>query len=432
MTSQKRRLKCFCAVCCCVLAVISGRLIYVQLFTASSLRILAAEQWYRDLPTMARRGNIFDSNGVLMAQSVLTYSIFVRPVAVDNPDRVAQILSDNLGLPFDFLRSRATNRSASEHLIKMQVEKDVAMNIVRNREPGILISPTYRRDYPLGHVGGQVLGMVSIDNRGQEGIEAFYDQFLRGIDGRVAVASDIRGRPIPNGQQFIVPPVPGKDMHLNIHSGVQAMVQDVIGRALVDHGAKSVSALVMNVQTGAVVASAAAPFFDMNNQPRHDAALLMSGIKNLPMINVLEPGSTFKILTLAMALEEGLISDADRFTCPGFRVIDGERVRCWRAKGHGTQTLAEGVAQSCNAVFMDLGLRLGVERFYYYLERFGIGRKVGIDSFAEPSGLLLPKQYVRNVDLARIAFGQAIAVSPIGFQTVLNAIIGDGILRTPR
>ncbi|MDR0462021.1 MAG: PASTA domain-containing protein [Christensenellaceae bacterium] len=432
LTSQKKRLRILFATFACILLVISGRLVYVQLFTAQSLRLLAAEQWYRDLPLMAKRGGIYDANGMLMAQSTLTYSIYVRPVAVTNPERVATVLADHLGMSYDFLLAKAKNRGASEHLIKMQVEKDVALEIARHNEDGIFLSQTYRRDYPLGATGGQVLGLVSIDNHGQEGIEAYYNKYLRGVDGRSAVESDLRGKPLKNGSQYYVPSLDGHDLNLNIDANIQRMVQDVIQKAYIDQGAKNVSALVMDVATSGVVASASAPFYDLNNQPRDNVAELLAGIKNLPMINVLEPGSTFKIITLAAAIEEGLTKESDRFNCPGFRMIAGERVKCWRSKGHSTQTLAEGVAQSCNCVFMDLGLRLGVDKYYEYLAKFGIGKKVGIDTFAEPNGLILDKKFVREVDLARIAFGQAIAVSPIQFQTVLNAIVGDGIMRTPR
>jgi len=431
-TSLKKRVRIFLACVCCALVIISGRLVYVQLFQAQSLRLLAAEQWYRDLPLEARRGAIFDRNGVLMTQSTLTYCIYVRPVAVQDASQVARVLADNLAMDYDFLLRRVQNKSQSEHLIKMQVEKDVAIRIVQQRVPGIYISQTFRRDYPLGATAGQVLGIVSIDGRGQAGIEAFYDSLLRGVNGRSAVASDLRGRPRACGTEFFVPSLPGHNMVLNIDAQIQRLVQDVLEKAHYEQGAQNVSALVMCIQSGGVVASASAPFFDMNDQPRNDAMRLMNEIKNLPMVNVLEPGSTFKIITLAAALEEGLTDENERFHCAGFHIIDGERVRCWKAKGHGSQTLAEGVMQSCNKVFMELGMRLGVERFYDYLRRFGIGRKTGIDTYGEPSGLLLDPRYVRPVDLARIAFGQAIAVSPIQFQNVLNAIVGDGILRTPR
>ena len=430
-TSVKRRVRVVFAVLACVLLAISGRLVYVQLFTAEALRMLAAEQWYRDLPIQAKRGNVYDRNGILIAQSTLTYSVYVRPVAVTNPERVATVLAENLGLPYEVMLLKAKNRTQSEHLVKMQVDKDVAMRIVGAGENGIFLSQTYTRDYPLGATAGQVLGIVSVDNRGQEGIEAFYDKFLRGVDGRSAVASDLKGRPLKNGTQYYTPSIDGGDVVLNVDAKVQRAVQDVVLRAYTEQKAKNVSALVMDVETGGVVASAAAPFYDLNNQPREDVGQLLQQIKNLPMINVLEPGSTFKIITLAAAIEEGVTTESDRFSCPGFRVVDGERVKCWRSKGHGVQTLPEGVNNSCNCVFMDLAIRLGVDRYYNYLKKFGIGRKTGVDAFAEPSGLVLDKKWVRTVDLARIGFGQAIAVSPVQFQSVVNAIIGDGIWRTP-
>ena len=432
LTSIKHRTRVFFIVMMCVLTVISGRLVYVQLFSASALRLLAAEQWYRDLPLMAKRGNIYDRNGVLMAQSTLTYSVYVRPIAVENAGEVAQVLSQHLGLEYDFVLKKAQNRTASDHLIKMQVDKDVAMDIVAHNVAGVYISQTYRRDYPLASTGGQILGLVSVDNFGQGGVESFYDKYLRGVDGRSAVASDLRGKPRGNGVEYYTPSIAGADMYLNVDAKIQRCVQDIVMRAYTEQGAKSVSSLVMDIQTGGVVASASAPFFDMNNQPRDNATALLEQIKNLPMVNVLEPGSTFKAITLAAAIEEGLTNENERFQCSGFRMIDGERVKCWKTKGHGNQTLAEGVMQSCNCVFMDLAIRLGVEKYYDYLNKFGIGKKVGIDTNGEPNGLILPKEYVRTVDLARIGFGQAIAVSPIQFQSVFNAIIGDGIMKTPR
>jgi stage V sporulation protein D (sporulation-specific penicillin-binding protein) len=416
----------------CVVLTICGRLAYVQLFSASALRLLAAEQWYRDLPLMAKRGNVYDANGILMAQSTSSYSVYVRPVAITNPEAVASVLSKHLDLPYEFLLAKAKNKRVSEWLIKMQVEKEVALDIVSHGIDGIFIAQTYDRDYPLGATAGQLLGLVSVDNHGQGGIEAYYDKFIRGIDGRSAVASDLRGRPINNGVEYYTPSVDGNDMHLNVDAGIQSIVQEICKKAYDEQGAKSVSALVMDIETGGVVASCAAPFYDMNNQPRDNVTILLEQIKNLPMVNVLEPGSTFKVITLAAAVEEGLTTETERFNCPGFRIIDGERVKCWRTKGHGSENLAEGVMQSCNCVFMDLALRLGVDKYYEYLEKFGIGKRVGIDNFGEPNGLILPKKFVRNVDLARIGFGQAIAVSPIQFMSVVNACVGDGVLRTPR
>jgi len=396
------------------------------------LQMRASEQWYRDLPLGARRGNIIDRNGVIMAQSVATFSVYVRPIAVTEPERVATALSSILGMSRETIYSKATSRGVSEWLVKMQIEKHVALQIIAQQLDGVFLSQTYRRTYPLGAVGGQIMGMVSIDNRGQEGLEGFYNGILAGTDGRIARASDLRGLPIPEGVEFFLPSTPGFDLHLNVDAVIQNILQTQLARAFWEQGALGVSGLVMCVMSGGIVASASAPFFDMNNQPRNDGAMLMSQIKNLPMVNVLEPGSTFKILTLAIAIEEGLVTPECRFNCPGHRMIDGERVKCWRTKGHGMQTLSEGVRNSCNAVFMDLALRIGVEKYYEYMKRFGIGSKTGVDFYGESSGLVLPIRYVRPVDLARIGFGHAVAVSPIQLLTAINAIVGDGILRTPR
>ena len=306
------------------------------------------------------------------------------------------------------------------------------MKLVAANLDGVYLSQTYQRAYPVGSVGAQVLGIVSVDNHGQEGLEAYYDETLRGIDGRIATQSDLRGVKIKDGVEYYVPAVAGQDLHLHLDAGIQNIVQNVIARAYVEHQAKNVAALVYDIKRGGVVASASAPFYDLNEQPRDDVATLLTQIKNSPIINVLEPGSTFKIITLAAALEEGVVSLDDRFVCSGSRTIAGERIKCWKTKGHGTQTLAEGVNNSCNCVFMDLALRLGVERYYGYLKKFGIGQKSGVDFYGEPSGLLLNEKRVREVDLARIGFGQAIAVSPIQFIATVSALVGDGVLRTPR
>lgn len=432
ITSEKRRLTAFFAVAMAVVVILSGRLIWLQILTGQALKVRAADQWYRDLPLMAERGTIYDANGLVLATSTLTYSVYLRPVAVQDKEKTARVLADVLGMSYDRIFQKANSKTVSEWLIKMQVDKATAMQLVNAHLDGVYLSQTYQRSYPLGSVGAQVLGIVSVDNHGQEGLEAYYDTTLRGLDGRIATQSDLRGIKVQDGLEYYVPAVAGQDLHLNIDAGIQNIVQNVISQAYTEHQAKSVAALVYDITTGGVVASASAPYYDLNEQPRDDVTKLLKQIKNSPMINVLEPGSTFKIITLAAALEAGIVSLDDTFHCSGSRTIAGERIKCWKTKGHGTQTLAEGVNNSCNCVFMDLALRLGVERYYQYLAKFGIGTKSGVDFYGEPSGLLLKQERVRDVDLARIGFGQAIAVSPVQFIATVSALVGDGILRTPR
>lgn len=431
-TSEKRRLFAFFCVGLAIIVILSGRLIWLQIFTGQALKVRAADQWYRDLPLMAERGTIYDRNGLTLATSSLTYSVYLRPVAVKEKETTAKTVAEILGLSYERVLQKAQSTKVSEWLIKMQVDKATALKLVAAKLNGIYLSQTYQRSYPIGSVGAQVLGIVSVDNYGQEGLEAYYDESLRGIDGRIATQSDLRGIKIKDGHEYYVPAVAGQDLHLHLDSSIQNIVQNVISRAYQEHKAKTVAALVYDITNGGVVASASAPFYDLNEQPRDDVVALLNQIKNSPIINVLEPGSTFKIITLAAALEEGVVSLNDHFACSGSRTIAGERIKCWKTKGHGTQTLAEGVNNSCNCVFMDLALRLGVERYYQYLRKFGIGQKSGVDFYGEPSGLLLSEKHLREVDLARIGFGQAIAVSPIQFIATVSALVGDGILRTPR
>jgi len=431
-TSLRTRTRAFLIVVMCAIIVLSGRLVYIQLISSTNLRYLAAEQWYRDLPLMAQRGRILDITGRVMTESELSYSVYIRPVAITDADRLADTLATELDMSRQSIYNKATSRTVSEWLIKMQINKETALKIIAHNIDGVFLSQTYQRTYPLGAVGGQVLGLVSVDGVGQEGIEAYYNQVLRGINGRIATPSDLRGIPRNTHTQFYSHPAPGYDIVLNVDAAIQNILQSALNQAYHEQGAQAVSGLVYDIQTGAIIASAAAPFYDLNFQPRHDVTQLLGQIKNLPIVNVLEPGSTFKILTIAMALEAGLTSETDKFNCPGFRVIAGERVKCWRTRGHGTQTLAEGVQNSCNCVFMDLALRLGVDKYYEFLAKFGVGQKTGVDFYGEPSGLVLDKKWVRPVDLARIGFGQAIAVNPIQFQSIISALVGDGTLMKPQ
>jgi stage V sporulation protein D (sporulation-specific penicillin-binding protein) len=431
-TSLRSRTRAFLIVVLCAVFALSGRLVYIQLISSAKLRFLAAEQWYRDLPLMAERGKILDCRGRVMTESYLTYSVYVRPVAVTDPNLVADVLSGELEMSRQSIYNKATSRTVSEWLVKMQVDKETAANLIARNLGGVFLSQTYNRTYPLGAVGGQVLGLVSIDGIGQEGIEAYYNQILSGVNGRIATPSDLRGVPRDTTVQYYTHSIAGNDIVLNVDSVIQNILQAALAQAYFEQGAKAVTGLVYDIETGGILASAAAPFYDLNDRPRDDVSALLGQIKNLPIVNVLEPGSTFKILTLAAALQEGAVTETDKFNCPGFRMIGGERVKCWRTRGHGTQTLAEGVQNSCNCVFMDLALRLGVDKYYEYLKNFGIGQKTGVDFYGEPSGLVLDKKWVRPVDLARIGFGQAIAVNPVQFQSIISAVIGDGTLMLPR
>jgi len=327
-TSLRSRTRAFLIVVLCAVFALSGRLIYIQLVSSTDLRFLAAEQWYRDLPLMAERGKILDTRGRVMTESMLTYSVYIRPVAITNPGLVADVLSSELKMSRQSIFDKATSRTVSEWLVKMQVEKPVAEKIVARHLDGVFLSQTYNRTYPLGAVGGQVLGLVSVDGVGQEGIEAYYNQILGGINGRIATPSDLRGVPRNTAVQYYTHSISGHDIVLNVDAVIQNILQTALAQAYFEQGAISVTGLVYDIETGGILASGAAPFYDLNNQPRSDVAALLGQIKNLPIVNVLEPGSTFKILTLAAALLEEVVSEDDKLYFPGFRMTGGERVKC--------------------------------------------------------------------------------------------------------
>ena len=232
-TSEKRRLFAFFCVAMAIIVVLCGRLIWLQILTGQALQVRAADQWYRDLPLMAKRGTIYDRNGLVLATSTLTYSVYLRPVAVTDPEKTARTLADILDLSYERVLQKASSTTVSEWLIKMQVDKDTALQLVAANLDGVYLSQTYQRAYPVGSVGAQVLGIVSVDNHGQEGLEAYYDDALRGIDGRIATQSDLRGIKIKDGVEYYVPSVAGQDLQLNLDAGIQNIVQNVIDHYLI-------------------------------------------------------------------------------------------------------------------------------------------------------------------------------------------------------
>ncbi|MCL2621447.1 MAG: penicillin-binding transpeptidase domain-containing protein [Firmicutes bacterium] len=415
-----------------IAVVLVARLFFVQVVTSRHLQLVAAEQWYRDLPLTAARGNIYDINGRVLAESVNTFNVYVRPVNVENSAHVTQLLSSLLNLDYNKLYDKVTKRTVSEWLIKMQVQKDVAMRIISANLKGIYLAENTTRYYPFNSLASQILGYTSIDGVGQEGVESFYNNILKGTNGKAMTQADLKGRELDNTLSYYIPSIAGVDMTLNIDYAIQSFLQSALTSMYNDNAAKQTWGMVYDNTTGAVVAQATYPNYNLNELPRDNLGWLIEGIKNQPVVTVLEPGSTFKLLTLAAAIEEGLTNEGELFNCPGFRIIDGERVKCWKTTGHGTVTLSEGVAKSCNCVFMDLGVRLGVDRFYAYMQKFGVGTKTGIDFSGESSGLVLPKETVRTVDLARIAFGQAVAVTPVQLQSIAGALVGGGVLYTPQ
>lgn len=413
----------------CALVV---RLFVLQIVNGSSLQLRATDQWTRDLAIVAPRGSIYDRTGSTLAVSYTTYNVYVRAREVTSPSRAATLLSQALELDFSTVYQKVSNRKVSEVLIKMQVDGETAEIIYNYKLDGVYLAENSDRYYPNGNLLTQVLGFISVDNVGQTGVEAYYNDYLKGSDGYSYVQSDLQGKEIGGSLRYYYPASAGSNLTLTIDSKMQLIVEQTLEQIMEEQKAKGVAGMIMNAKTGEILALSNKPSFDLNDVPRDDLETLFDQSRVKLVTDIYEPGSTFKILTVAAALEAGVCSLDDTFYCPGYRIIDGVRIRCWRTIGHGNQTLAEAFSNSCNCCFMDLALRLGVDRFYEYMTKFGLGVKTGIDIAGEGSGMLMAKSLVKNVDLARMGFGHAVALTPIQLLTAVAGIINGGTYNQPR
>lgn len=404
---------------------------FLQVVDAESLQIKAVEQWVRTLPLTATRGQITDTNGNILAISYTSYDIFVRAKEIDKPVEVASYLSTILSQDFDSVYQKTINTLVSEVLVKLQVTESVALKIVQKGYDGVYVAENIYRYYPYGKTLCQVLGFLTSDSVGQTGVESYYEHILCGKDGKYLTQSDVKGITLNDSLNYYVEAVDGLNVSLNIDVNIQVIVEKVLEQLVAEQNPKSASVIIMDPETSEIIAMAISPSYDLNDVPRDDVETLLELTTNSTVTNVYEPGSTFKILTLAAALSEGLTTLDEHFYCPGYRMVDGEKIKCWKTTGHGDQTLVECVQNSCNCCFMDLALRLGTEKLYDYLQLFGIGSTSGIDISGESSGILLDEDSVKTVDLARIGFGQSVAVNQVQLLNAFCSVINGGTLNVP-
>ena len=397
-----------------------GRVFYIQIINGKTLQIKASEQWLRDLPLSSKRGEILDSNGVSLASTITTYDVYVRARNVTNPSGLAKEISSLLNVDYDKAYSKVTNKGLSEILIKMQVVEEIAKKLTKFE--GVYLSQNVARIYPYDNLLTQVLGYCTIDNIGQAGLESYYDKYLKGVDGKSLTQTNAQGKEINNSLDYYIPSVPGANLTTTIDVQMQSILERELLVGYNEHKALSVSGIILDAESGGIKAMSCLPSFNLNEVPRENIKKLQELTKNSTMVDVYEPGSTFKLITLAAALNEGLTSVNEHFYCGGRCSVDGETIKCWKTKGHGSQTLVEAFKNSCNCVFVNLALRIGVDRYYEYLKLFGVGEKTGIDIASESSGIVMPKEQVRTVDLARIGFGHAIAVTQLQMASVYAKI----------
>ena len=430
VTTRKRLLIAVISITFLFCALI-GRLCFLQLFMGESLKARAAEQWYRDLPLKAKRGTIYDRNGNVIVDSRDVFTVYVRPRAVTDRAAVSKALAQKLELDEAKLVEKLSNAAVSEITVKKGVDFETGSALRAMNLDGVYFSVDSARNYPFSSYLAQVLGYTNIDNEGQNGLEGYYDKFLKGVDGFSATATDNKGVELDNNVTKYYPAIPGADLNTGIDINIQSFAETAVEGAMTEWGSKSASMIVMDVNTGGIAAMARTPSYELTDIPRDDIDMLNAYSKNTMIVDVYEPGSTFKIFTTAAAIETGAVNDSTSFFCPGYRMVDGQRIKCWRTIGHGSQHLSEGVKNSCNCVFMDLALRMGTESFYDKLRGFGFGSKTGVDFFSESSGLLMREENVKTVDLARIGFGQAVAVTPLQLISGVAAVVNGGVYHTP-
>lgn len=427
-----------------------ARLVYLQIFDGDDLQQRAANQWTRNAAVSAMRGSILDSTGSVLAQSASTVHITCAPDMLESyTDKDVWVLTnticDILGIEdrqglFDKLNDHTKNNVS----IQRQVELDTAQQLrdavaalrttddKERKFQGLYYPEDTKRYYPKGSLFAQMLGITNIDGDGQLGLELSLNKYLAGEDGKILTERDRYGRELVENASAYIEPIDGYDVKLTVNYAVESYVHEVASRCMRETGAKSVQAMVMEVDSGAIIASVVLPDYDLNDPPREDVSLLNALSRNKNVTDSYEPGSTFKILTTAAALDAGAAGMDDIFSCNGSIFVDGDRIKCWRSYNpHGTQTLTEAVANSCNPVFVTLAMRMGRETMYDYLVDFGIGQKTGVDLAGEASGSLIAEKYVKNVDLARIGFGQSVAVTPVQLLAAGCAVVNGGNLYRP-
>lgn len=427
---SKRLIAIFLVISLCFSAIVL-RLIYLQIYASSNITNRALSQWTRDLPMQATRGNITDRNGVVVADTATAYTLYVRPNALTDVKGVAGAISTALGKNYQTIYNKINKKGVSEITVAKKLTKNQMLAISKQNFSGVYFAEESVRYFPYGDFMSQILGFTNIDGVGQFGVEKYYDNYLKGVNGKILTQTDLVGKELPSNVTGYLPSINGMTVGLTIDFAIQSFAEKIVKDAVTDFNAKGANCMVMNPKTGEILAMAQAPTFDLNNLPRDDLDALYSMAKNSMISNVYEPGSTFKVLTTAIGLEENLYPDSHMFYCNGGRVVDGKRIKCWRSIGHGSQTFAEGVCNSCNCVFMDIATKAGTKTMYDYLRKFGINTKTGVDMVGEGKGIMLAEKSVKNVDLARIGFGQAVAVTPIGLCTAVSSCINGGRMVTP-
>lgn len=413
-----------------VLLMVILKVFYVQVFDYKKLSNLASDLWSRNLPIEASRGRILDRNGVVLADNVTTTSLVLVPNQIKNKKEVCEKLAEILNVSYDEMKKHVFKNTSIErvHPIGRRLSYEIADKIEELKFDGVYLLKEAKRYYPYKTLLAHVLGYVGIDNQGLSGLELQYDKYLTGEAGAIKYFSDAKGNKLTLSDVY-VKPQDGMDLQLTIDINIQKSVERELDNVVNMMNPDMALAVVMNPKTGEVLAMSSRPTFDPNNYKNYSTEILS---RNLPIWASYEPGSTQKIITTAASIEEKVIDIYnEHFYDSGGVTVDGARIRCWKAGGHGDQTFLQVLQNSCNPGFVLMGERLGKEKLFSYLDMFGFGNKTGIDLNGEGKGIIFPLSKVGNVELATTAFGQGISVTPIQQITAISAVLNGGNLLRP-
>ena len=430
----------------CAVAVILGligRLIYLMIFDAEYYQELAQDLHEREREIKAARGEIVDRNGVVLATNQTVCTISVIHSQIENADTVTRILASELGLGEDEVRKKVEKVSSMER-IRTNVDKETGDRIRAYDLAGVKVDEDYKRYYPYDSLASKVLGFTGADNQGIIGLEVKYEDYLKGQNGTILTVTDARGIELEGVAEDRIEPVAGETLQISLDYNIQSYCEQAARKVLEEKQAQSVSVILMNPQNGEIYAMVNVPEFNLNepyelNDSTDADALsdeelqdaLNQMWRNGCINDTYEPGSTFKIITASAALEEGVVSLDDTFVCPGYRIVEDRKIRCHKVGGHGTETFVEGIQNSCNPVFIDIGLRLGAEKFYDYFRTFGLFSMTGIDLPGEAGTIMHKVEDIGTVELATMSFGQSFQVTPIQLLTTISSIVNGGRRITP-
>ena len=429
-------------ICALVLIGLFMRLLYLMVWRADYYEEAATRLHERERSIKAARGRILDRNGVVLADNKTVCTVSVIHNQITEPEKVIAMLVKELGISETEARKRVEKYSSMER-VKSNVDKSIGDRIREYDLAGVKVDEDYKRYYPYGDLASKVLGFTGGDNQGIIGLEVKYENYLKGVNGMILTTTDARGIELADTLEDRVEPVSGDTLQVSLDYNIQEYAQQAAEKVMEEKQADAVVILILNPKTGEIYACVNAPEFDLNApftlpegtdaalNDEEKQAMLNQMWRNRSINDTYEPGSIFKVFTASAALEEGVVKEEDTFYCPGYKLVEDRRIRCARTTGHGSETFVQGVQNSCNPVFIEVGMRLGTENFYKYFEKFGLMGKTGVDLPGEAATIMHKKENVGQVELATMSFGQSFQVTPMQMATTVCSLVNEGKRITP-